>query len=167
MEVANRNECEENPTDRPANMHTTTYQFCIIYRKKNKKDTGKLQKGRQSLCQHNIELKTKEGAQTKHKNSKTSRRNQSNKKVQRKQQHCFPSQKRYRHGKNTGKAPNMSKKHISTKTNFETSHKTPKGHYRDKTTHPRPVVHSTTSLTTNKKIETENFKMKKCDPGIG
>ena len=41
MEVANRNECEENPTDRPANMHTTTYQFCIIYRKKKTKRTQK------------------------------------------------------------------------------------------------------------------------------
>ena len=28
-EGANRNECEENTTDRPANIHTTTHQFCI------------------------------------------------------------------------------------------------------------------------------------------
>ena len=50
--------------------------------KKNKKDTGKLQKDRQSLYQHNIERKTKEGAQTKYKNNKTIRRHQSNKKEQ-------------------------------------------------------------------------------------
>ena len=28
-EGASRNECEENATDRPANIHTTTHQFCI------------------------------------------------------------------------------------------------------------------------------------------
>ena len=28
-EGANRNEHRKKPTDRPANMHTTTHQFCI------------------------------------------------------------------------------------------------------------------------------------------
>ena len=139
----------------------------LTYRKKGEKDTEETQKSGQTLYRNNYDRKAKEGVQTKHKNNKTTRQTKAAKKQQRKQQHCLSSQKRYRREKNAGETPNDSKKYLPTENNFEANRKSPKGRHRDKTTHRRPIVHSTTSLPTNKKFETENFKMKKCDPGIG
>ena len=103
---------------------------------------------------------TKEGTQAKYKNSKTTCQNQSNKKNNENINTVCHQKNTTDEEKTQGKRQTSEKKYSSTESNFLTNDKSPKGRHRDKTTHPRPTVHSTTSLPTNKKIETENFKMK-------
>ena len=139
-EAANQNEHSKKPKQTCEHAHSNTWFLQIKRAKKNITTPGKAQSIGEKLNLNEFKRNTKEGEQKKRKNGKTAEQKPKQENKQRKHQHYFHSQNRYKRWKNAGKTQNNREKIFFTENKISTNRKRRKWRQNGKTVTSGPTM---------------------------